>query len=42
MICPNCKHEIRNSSDQAQQIELLEAQVRQLSQKLAFAGEKPL
>jgi len=40
MLCPNCKYEIPDTSAQAQvqQIELLESQVRQLSQKLAFAG----
>ena len=42
MICPNCQHEIPDSRGQAQQMELLESQVRQLSQKLAFAGENPL
>jgi hypothetical protein len=42
MICPNCKVEIQGASEQSQTIEILESQVRQLSQKLAFAGEPPL
>lgn len=38
MLCPKCKHEIPLLKEQAQTIEILESQVRQLSQKLAYSG----
>ena len=38
MLCPTCKTSLPGIEDQSQTIEILESQVRQLSQKLAFAG----
>jgi len=38
MLCPNCKTEISGPQDQSQTIEILESQIRQLTQKLAVAG----
>jgi hypothetical protein len=35
MLCPNCKTSV---PDRSNEVDLLEAQVRQLSQRLAHAG----